>query len=154
MPKCRSVRRRERACNRRIPSPGTLEVDSFHPESDACDARQLWCFAACLSPILPPIAHATRRGRCVCAFNIPLGRLRRSRLLERVLPCGSDDLVCRRPELRAAVVSAGATLYVGHGRSAQPLQTLVPTKSSSVGDSRPRTRKAQILLNARAARNG
>ena len=46
------------------------------PKSDACDARELWCFAGCLSPILPPIAHPTRRGRRVYVPNVPLGSCR------------------------------------------------------------------------------
>ena len=45
------------------------------PKADACVARELWCFAGCLSPILPPIAHATRRGRCVYVPFVPLPRL-------------------------------------------------------------------------------
>ena len=80
-----------RACNRESARPtGTLEPDSSRPESDACDARELWCFAGSfcwlsLSPILPPIARATRRGRRVHVPNVPLGRLRRVRILGRVL---------------------------------------------------------------------
>ena len=108
MPKCRSGRRRERACNRGIPSPGTLAGDSFRPEERRLRREGAIVFCPCLLLVLPPIARATRRGRRVCAPSVPMGRCR----------CGQvwSVLECALPSkhIRAAVVAARPSYHAGH----------------------------------------
>ena len=104
------------------------------PKDDACDARELWCFAGCLSPILPPTAQATRRGRRVCALNVPTRLLRRPRFLgARVLGSGSRHIraavVAARSSYPRATLCADALVY------RLQLQTPCVAKSSSAGDS-------------------
>ena len=124
------------ACNRTPARPtGTLEEDSFRPERRRLRREGAWCFAGCLSPILPPTAQATRRGRRVCALNVPTRLLRRPRFL--------GARVCSAPSsrhIRAAVVAARssyprATLCADALVYRLQLQTPCVAKSSSAGDS-------------------
>lgn len=117
--------------------PGTLEGDSSRPETDTCDARELWCFAGCLSPLLPPIGQATRRGRCVYVPFVPLPRLPYLRFCAARVP--SCPYAAGR-HIRAAVVAARssyprATLCADALVYRLQLQTPCVAKSSSAGDS-------------------
>ena len=121
------------------------------PKADACVARELWCFAGCLSPILPPIARHASRATCL-RLQRSSGTLSARSILGGTLrmPCPANT--SERPELRAVVVSAGATLRAALIYTGLATAHASATKSSSVGDSRPRTTLRPDPTHARAAR--
>ena len=63
--KGRSDRRHARVQSRTPRPTGTLAGDSFRPESDACDARELWCFALVSSSSASIRASHASRPTCL-----------------------------------------------------------------------------------------
>ena len=97
---CQKRSKRPPPCARAIAHPAAnrnAREDSFRPEERRLRREGAVVFSPCLLLVLPPTAQATRRGRRVCAFYVPLGRCRCAQFWVRVCSSACPANTSERP---------------------------------------------------------